>query len=537
MRKINILDCTLRDGGYYNNWDFDIEFINDYLLNMAYCGVEYIEIGFRTFASDIYQGSCYYSKDTFLNILNIPKQIKIGVMVNASELLENNIFVQEKLEILFPKQNNKIYFVRIACHIENIEQIGKASIWLKENGYFVIYNLMKITLCSSSKLKEIMITLENYPIDVFYFADSLGDLQIADTISISRDIKINSKKEFGIHSHDNMNNALSNSITALNNGVNWIDTTILGMGRGAGNTQTELLLGYLNSKYTYQYKLIYIVTLINKYFKDLKNKYKWGTNVLYFLSSSFNIHPSYIQEMLTDDRYTDNDILAVIDYLKDIDAKSFNYSILDSAKSFYKANKIGKWNPKNLLKGKKLLLIGSGPSVSNHKTIIEHFIEDNKDIIVIALNSHNIIDPKYIYACISCHPVRLLADVDEYLNSNKPLIVPYSSLPKKVALKLKDVNTLDFGINIIKDSFEFYDTYCVVPNSLVLSYSLATATSGEVSSIYLAGFDGYDNKESKNNEINNVFKIFKSNTKNIEIMSLTKTKYTIKTASIYNLIG
>ena len=90
MKKyLNILDCTLRDGGYYNNWDFSSSLINNYLNSIYKSGIDYVEIGFRSFGDQSYKGPCAYSSDIFLTSLNIPKKLKIGVMVNASDLLNH----------------------------------------------------------------------------------------------------------------------------------------------------------------------------------------------------------------------------------------------------------------------------------------------------------------------------------------------------------------------------------------------------------------------------------------------------------------
>ena len=87
MGKINVLDCTLRDGGYYNNWDFSNDLIAKYLNSMSSSGVEYVEIGFRSFESETFRGACAYTHEDFINNIKIPKNLKPGVMVNASELL------------------------------------------------------------------------------------------------------------------------------------------------------------------------------------------------------------------------------------------------------------------------------------------------------------------------------------------------------------------------------------------------------------------------------------------------------------------
>ena len=107
--KINLLDCTLRDGGYYNNWDFKIELINDYLKSMAKSGIEFVEIGFRSFEKNTYRGVCAYSKDEFLNEINIPKSLRIVVMVNASEIINfNNGELSKNIRKLFlPKKKIK----------------------------------------------------------------------------------------------------------------------------------------------------------------------------------------------------------------------------------------------------------------------------------------------------------------------------------------------------------------------------------------------------------------------------------------------
>ncbi len=108
FKKNKILDCTLRDGGYYNNWDFSESLVNSYLQAMKEIKIDYVEIGFRSLDSTEYRGPYYYSTDNFLDSLSIPKNLKIGVMVNAAEILSNKFNNPMKvIKLLFKKKRNQ----------------------------------------------------------------------------------------------------------------------------------------------------------------------------------------------------------------------------------------------------------------------------------------------------------------------------------------------------------------------------------------------------------------------------------------------
>ena len=132
--ELKILDCTLRDGGYYNNWDFSNSLINKYLKSMSSAGVEYVELGFRSFENKTYRGACAYTKDDFIKTLTVPNNLKIGVMINASELI--NYKTKDPIKniklLINNKKNSKIHFVRVACHYEEVPKTIKVSNWLKK---------------------------------------------------------------------------------------------------------------------------------------------------------------------------------------------------------------------------------------------------------------------------------------------------------------------------------------------------------------------------------------------------------------------
>ena len=144
---IKHLDCTLRDGGYYNQWDFSPALIADYLQAMAALQVGFVEIGFRSLKNEGFKGGCAFSTDSFLNSLPIPAELsdKIGVMINGSELASQQPGLVPTLEKLFvPKSQSPVTLVRIACHVHEFEACLPAATWLKEQGYLVGFNLMQV---------------------------------------------------------------------------------------------------------------------------------------------------------------------------------------------------------------------------------------------------------------------------------------------------------------------------------------------------------------------------------------------------------
>ena len=250
--ELIILDCTLRDGGYYNNWNFSIELINKYLKVMSDIKTDYVEIGFRSQEKKEFRGACAYSSDEFLDNLKIPKILKIAVMINGSELIKENSLRKNisSVNSLFKKSKfSKVKLVRIASHFSEIYKVMPVASKIKSLGYKVAINLMQISDRTESEIQQFCILAKKYNMDAVYFADSTGSLNRDQTLEIVKNFKKNWKTDLGIHAHDNMDMAMGNAMIALNNGVNWIDSTVLGMGRGPGNVKTENLVLELEKKY------------------------------------------------------------------------------------------------------------------------------------------------------------------------------------------------------------------------------------------------------------------------------------------------
>ncbi|MDB4654890.1 aldolase catalytic domain-containing protein [bacterium] len=531
-----LLDCTLRDGGYYNSWDFSVDLIEAYLKSVSECKVDIVEIGFRSLLNAGFKGACFFSTDDFLNSLSIPSNILISVMVNGSELV-NKSNVEVSLKALFPNPSSSsvVDIVRIACHFHELEAIGQSIRWLHQHGYRVGLNIMQISERTEEEISSVCEILSDLPLEVLYIADSLGSLLSKDVKRILSWFSNSWSGSLGIHTHNNMGLALQNTLDALDHGVTWVDTTVTGMGRGPGNTKTEEFLLEIYDLQSSDFNVSSLMALIEKYFQPLKDHYGWGTNPYYFLAGKNSIHPTFIQEMLGDARYTHDEIIAVIQNLsKRGGGYQFSSNALGEARNFYPDQPTGRWNPISCFSSRDILILGSGPSVCHHKSAIESYIRRNNPI-VIALNTGGDISNELIDYKIACHPVRLLADVSVHINQRQPLISPFSLLPEylKSAFGTKDI--LDYGLGF-GPNFEFHDTFCIVPNCLVIAYALSAAVSGNAKHIYLAGFDGYTPGDPRNDELELIFDQFINSAPNQDILQVTPSKFKVlPKGTIYSL--
>ena len=280
---MKILDCTLRDGGYYNNWDFDAHVVTEYLGAVAEAGIDYVELGLRNFSQHGFLGAFAYTTEEFLNSITLPEGPTYGVMLDAKTILESGLPIETAIDQLFvPAMDSKITLVRIAAHFKEVEYSGEIAKYLKNLGYSVGFNLMQAGGKPSNVIAEKASVVAGWGvIDVLYFADSLGNMDGQEVKRIINALRSTWVGELGIHTHNNMGQGLNNSIIASENDVDWLDSTITGMGRGAGNTQTEYLLAYKDREFSkYNTKPIY--ELVIRYFEKCK-QHMAGEPICYFL--------------------------------------------------------------------------------------------------------------------------------------------------------------------------------------------------------------------------------------------------------------
>jgi len=536
---LNFLDCTLRDGGYYNAWDFDQKLISTYLKTMADLPVDIVEIGFRSMPenSGKFKGGCAYCTDEYIRSLDVPEGLRLAVMINGADLIKYSSGVTRAVDYLFgPAQDSPVEMVRIAVHVNKVEETLPAITRLHELGYKTSLQLMQIAGLSVGKIAKLAEACSAYPLDVVYFADSLGSMVQDDITHTVEALRTHWSGELGFHGHNNMEWALANCMRAIEQGVTWVDSTVMGMGRGPGNCKTEYLAIEMESRFGLKVNYTPLFNLIEKTFRPLHKKYNWGPNSYYYMAGKNGIHPTYVQEMISDTRYDGEDILTVIQHLSSTGGKHYSLDNLESARNFYSGKPKGTWKPVQVIKNREVLLLGAGPGVVAHREALEHYILKNKPFVM-ALNTQSSIATDLIDVRLACHPFRLLADCEEHAELSQPLISPFSMLPEEIKQALKGKEIYDYGLGVKPDSFEIFDTYCTLPNSLVVAYALAVVTSGKAKRVLLSGFDGYGAGDPRNEEMDHLIKIYSRMEHALPLVAVTPTKYQLIQQSIYSCLA
>jgi 4-hydroxy 2-oxovalerate aldolase len=529
-----ILDCTLRDGGYYNDWDFPKGLVDSYIQAMNSAKIRIAELGLRSLSLKGYAGASAYTTDDYIRTLNIPSGLTVSVMINAAELVKPDTDLEGTLGLLFPESadTSPVQLVRIASHVHEFKAALPACGWLKERGFQVGFNLMQVADRSQAEVEALAAEAANWPLDVLYFADSMGSMNPEQTARIIGWLRTHWSGPLGIHTHDNMGLALQNTLRALDEGVTWLDSTVTGMGRGPGNAKTEQLALEIAERKGIPCNIVPLMGIIRDYFQPMQQRCGWGTNPYYYLAGKYGIHPTYIQEMMGDSRYSDEDIVAVIEHLRVEGGKKFSLNTLDAARNFYQGPPRGSWRPEELIGGRDVLVLGAGPGVAEHRPALERYIRREKPFVM-ALNTQSQLDSELIDVRVACHPVRLLADCEEHTRLPQPLITPAAMLPEDVKKALAGKKLLDFGLGVQADTFVFDESHCILPNSLVFAYALAVASSGRARRIYLAGFDGYGADDPRSAEVQRTLTAYEASENRPDLYTVTPSRYTLSATSIY----
>lgn len=298
--QIKVLDCTIRDGGLINNHTFDDHFVREVYKGISASGVDYIEFGYknsRKFFSPTDYGPWKFCDDNDISriIDGIEKKTRISVMVDVGRV---------DLEDVKPSKDSPVDMIRVASYVKDIDKAISMVNHFTDKGYETTINIMAISKDQGPELDDALHQIEKEStVDVVYIVDSFGSLYQEPVEQLVKRAKnILKTKEVGFHGHNNQQLAFSNTIEAIIHNANYLDATIYGIGRAAGNCPLELLIGFLKNP---KYDIRPILDLISNEFIPLRNQIEWGYIIPFALAGMLNEHPRAAMAMRKTDKKED----------------------------------------------------------------------------------------------------------------------------------------------------------------------------------------------------------------------------------------
>ena len=302
---IKLLDCTLRDGGYVNNWNFGSDNIKKIYNSLKESNVDVIEVGF--FKNEIYnKDKTIFNKYSQLKDMfsGQEKKSEIAVMIEVQNPIDLQLIPEKKESII---DILRVVIWRSKLNEENQEESVLDDGYrycesLIKKGYKVTAQLARINQYSYKDFKSIVKKFAKLKLYAFYIVDSWGTLDHTDLLEYSKitDKYMPKSITIGLHIHDNKMNAVTNSIFFINYFRNRniiIDSSLSGLGRGAGNLRTEVISQTLNKKEKNKYNFNNLLNTSKKYIEPLKQEYKWGFSDYYLIVATFNANPDYASEL------------------------------------------------------------------------------------------------------------------------------------------------------------------------------------------------------------------------------------------------
>ena len=284
--QIRVLDCTIRDGGLINNHDFDRRFVRAVYKGISQAGVDYIELGYKNskklFSSKEYGLWKFCEDDEITRVTEgIESKTKVSVMVDVGRV---------ELDDVKPAQESPVDMIRVACYVKDVDKAIFMANHFSEKGYETAINIMAISRDQGPELDEALRQIEEEgKIQVLNIVDSFGALYQEQVEHLVKRFKsIVKSKEIGFHGHNHQQLGFSNTIEAIIHGANYLDGTVYGIGRAAGNCPLELLIGFLKNP---KFDIRPILDLISQEFVPLRNKIEWGYIIPYAISGMLNEHP------------------------------------------------------------------------------------------------------------------------------------------------------------------------------------------------------------------------------------------------------
>lgn len=479
MNKVEVLDCTLRDGGYCNQWRFGFENIKKITDSLVKANIEIIECGFLT-------NKVRYRKD--LTQFNTIEQLVTAIPEDRS----GKIFVammnygEYSIDDIPQYDGTSIDGIRVAFNKKSRIEALEICRGIKNKGYKVFIQAMISLSYTDEEFLDLIYRVNEICPYSFYIVDSFGMIKRKDLTHFFYMVErnLNQNTWIGFHSHNNMQLAYSNAQILVDMQTNRnliIDTSIFGMGRGAGNLNTELFVEYLNDNRGTHYLLKPLLHVIDEVLNKFYYENYWGYSLPNYLSASYNTHPNYATYLDDKNTLTVENMDEIFSIMEKDKRNSFDKLYIEELYVKYMA--LGKINHDHLsdikdeLQGKTVLIIGPGRSVEDEKEKVIAFAR-SKDIISISVNfDYSYYDTNYIFLS----NLRRFRELDR---KKRVKTIVTSNIPVDgVYLKVRYTELLN-NIESIRDN----------AGMMLIKYLIKMG----VKEVVLAGIDGYSHDSSQN---------------------------------------
>lgn len=390
MKDIKVLDCTLRDGGCVNNFNFGTTYMKQILSGIEQSGAEIIECGYIDEKNGTKEGRTQYI-DACVIEETLVKEKKAGKTYVA--MIDFGKYDVSKLRY---RTEKSIDGIRLAFHKKNAKDIISIGKMIIEKGYELYIQPMLVMRYNDEELLELVksVNMELFATRAFYIVDSFGEMRENDLVRLTALLNdnLNHNIALGFHSHNNLQLSYSNAVSLLKYQIDReliFDVSILGMGKGAGNLNAELFQEHLNLYHNKKYNIKPLLNIIDKVLNQIREEYHWGYSVEYYLSSINHCTPSYAGYFYEKHTLTIEELSTLLGMIAEEKKDSFDREYARRLYYGYMERNIDDTDSIEKLRekfsGKKILVVAPGKSIEKQKDKIIQYIVD-EDPVVISVN-------------------------------------------------------------------------------------------------------------------------------------------------------
>ena len=305
-----ILDCTLRDGGFYTDWHFQSELVANYLLAIQTAGISVAEIGYRSPTVSAESGPLRYCRETFLRGLPELDGLSLAVMIDAKAWVGH---IDRLASIFTPRAASRISWVRVASRFDDVALSIALCSRLRDLGYATSVNLVGLTSDAIHECEQACRVLATKPVDVVTLADTYGCLLPTDIRQLGQLATAHLTQPWGVHLHDSLELAFANAVEAVACGASWVDCAMLGMGRGPGTVDAQRWIRHLQTHPNGRdLDAMALRDVAQRFFQPLRRHYDWGPSAIYRLCGQLQIHPSYAQSLRRKAQFTETQMADIV---------------------------------------------------------------------------------------------------------------------------------------------------------------------------------------------------------------------------------